>query len=299
MSTSSEWSVASREQDCPRLSGFSVQDPILTFGAMGRGCLGRAFTLIELLVVMSVIAILVGLLLPALSRAKAKSNGIACLNNLKQLQTCWQMYVDDHQDRVPPNYSLLTNGAWRSTSDSWIGNSSAPHDADTLPLQSGLLFKYDYNRSTALYHCPADKSHVRTLEGKLLGQLRTRSYSMHGALGGRTSEVQTVVYRAADIPQPTKLFVFVDEDEDSIDDAHFLVWPFPDDRWVNLPAGRHGQNGVLSFADGHAEKWRWLWPKQFKKRQSYWKRAESPQDLADLRHLQAATLTVPNYRPQP
>ena len=90
-----------------------------------------------------------------------------------------------------------------------------------------------------------------------------------------------------------------DEDADSIDDAHFLTWPAADDHWANLPAGRHGQAGVLSFADGHAEIWGWRWPKQFKKKQSYWKLAESPADLADLRRLQGATLPDPNYVRQP
>jgi len=106
---------------------------------------------------------------------------------------------------------------------------------------------------------------------------------MSGCLGGRTNEVQNTVPRFSSIPLPTALFVFIDEDEDSIDDAHFLTWPEPDDRWVNLPAGRHGQTGVLSFADGHAERWKWKCAKQFKKKQSYWKRAENPADLADWR----------------
>jgi prepilin-type processing-associated H-X9-DG protein len=83
--------------------------------------------------------------------------------------------------------------------------------------------------------------------------LRTRSYSMSGCWGGRTNEVQTAVSRMADAPNPAKLFVFIDEDEDSIDDAHFLTWPEPDTRWVNLPAGRHGNVGILSFADGRVE----------------------------------------------
>ncbi|MEK7677723.1 MAG: prepilin-type cleavage/methylation domain-containing protein, partial [Verrucomicrobiota bacterium] len=69
--------------------------------------------MIELLVVIAVIAILASLLLPALSKAKAKATGGSCLNNLKQLEACWQMYVDDHNDFVPPNLALNTNGAWR------------------------------------------------------------------------------------------------------------------------------------------------------------------------------------------
>ncbi len=242
---------------------------------------------------MAIIAILASFLLHTLGHAKAKATGVSCINNLKQLQTCWQLYVDDNNGRVPPNRSVNVNG-WRSTPDSWIGNSSAPLDTNFASIQEGLLFKYDYNRSVALYHCPADKSHVK--DSSLL---RTRSYSMSGCLGGRTNEVQSTIERVNAIPDPAALFVFIDENEDSIDDAHFLTWSAPDDRWVNMPADRHGRLGVLSFVDGHVEKWKWRWPKQFNKKQSYWKRTENAADLADLRRLQKAILPATDFRLQP
>lgn len=275
-----------------------------TFGQAQTGRLPvlrwqRGFTLLELLVVVAIIGILAALVLTTIPRVKQQAQKAQCLNNLKQLQLCWQMYVDDHEGRVPPNLAYNINGAWRSTPDSWIGNSSAPHDADTQPIENGLLFKYDYNRSVQLYHCPADRSEARLVTGKGLGVLRTRSYSMNGNLGGRTSEVQRVVYRESDMPAPARLFVLIDENADSIDDAHFLVWPAPDDRWVNMPADRHAQNGVLSFADGHVEAWKWLGPKNWRKKSSYWKRAENPQDLADLRRLQGVTLAPRPYALQP
>ncbi len=258
----------------------------------------RAVTLVELLVVMAILGLLASLLLPALGRARARADGLACLNNLKQLQLAWQMYGDDFQGRVPPNRSVWTNGLWRSTPDSWIGASSAPHDPDPAPIEQGLFFRLGYNRALALYRCPADGSRVRTPQGRELGLRRTRSYSMNGIWGGRANEMQTTVERADAVAEPARLFVFVDEAEDSIDDAHFLVWPAPDVRWVNLPAGRHAQRGVLSFADGRAELWVWQWPKRFHPRQSYWKTVESLADWNDLRRLQAATLPRADFVPQ-
>lgn len=250
-----------------------------------------AFTLLELLVVIAVIGILTALSFPVLSRAKAGAATTDCLNNLRQMQVSWLLYAHDNDDRVPPNLSFHTNGAWRSTPDSWIGKSSAPHDTDATGIEEGLLYKYDYNRKVSVYVCPADKSEVRTIDGQQLGLRRTRSYSMSGCFGGRTNDQQTTVNYVSDVPQPSQVFVFIDEQEESIDDAHFLVWSAPDDRWVNLPADRHRRGANLSFVDGHAEYWRWRNRKTFGNKPSYWKPSENSADLADLRRLQKAIIT--------
>lgn len=253
---------------------------------------GAAFTLIELLVVISVIAILAGLILPTLGKAKIRGYSAACLSNVKQVQLSWQMYVDEHDGRVPPNTAAWTNGAWRSTVDSWAGPSSAPHDVDTGNLEQGSL-PGQYSRSAKIYHCPADKSNVQPLDGLGSGLLRSRSYAMNGNLGGRTNELQIAIQHADQILEPSRVFVFIDEHEDSIDDGHFLVWAFPDDRWINLPADRHAQGCNLSFADGHVEYWKWRSPKIFQPKQNFWKQADGEADLADLRRLQQAILSLP------
>ena len=257
-------------------------------------------TILELLVVVSIIGLLAAMVLPALHRAQAKAHGVSCLNNLKQLQMGWQMYVDDHGGKVPLNYADLSTGVWRSSSNSWAGPSSAPFDPDDSAIRQSSLFRLGYVQSPATFVCPGDDATVSRRDGKSAGLPRSRSYAMNGNFGGRGQEAQLVFWRENLSYDPTKVFVFIDEHEDSIDDAHFLTWPNPDDRWVNLPAGRHNRSGTLSFADGHAENWKWKWRKQFGKKESYWKRAENEADLADLRRLQEHILQVSgNYRPQP
>lgn len=249
------------------------------------------FTLIELLVTIAIIALLTGLLLSAVHRAHAKVDQAACLNNLKQLQAAWQIYVDDHAGLVPENYSDTSTGVWRSSSNSWAGPSSAPHDKDTNALRQGTFYRLGYIRTLASFRCPGDDSVVIGEKERPTDFRRTRSYSMNGNFGGRPQEAQTVFLRGNLKYDPASVFVFIDEDEESIDDGHFLVWPNPDTRWVNLPAGRHGQTGTLSFADGHVEAWRWQARKNFHPRQDYWKEALGP-DLNDLRRMQKVILPV-------
>lgn len=258
-----------------------------------------AFTVLELLVVIGVIALLAGLLLPALNRAQARAQGTVCANHLRQLQMSWQMYVDDHEGRMPENYADQGTGVWRSSLNAWTGPSSAPHDPDDGMIRQGSFFRLGYIRSTAVFQCPSDDASVRERSGGSMDLPRSRSYSMNGSFGGREQEAQVVYDRENLGYSPAKVFVFIDEDEDSIDDGHFLVWPAPDERWVNLPADRHDGRGVLSFVDGHVEQWKWRAPKQFRKKQSYWKRVENAADLADLRRLQESTVPLEGeYRPQ-
>src|ERR1017187_3175037 len=129
-----------------------------------------AFTLLELLVVIAIIAILAALLLPVLSKAKARATAIECQNNLKQLQLAWQMYVNDHDDFIPGNnwwQEAGSNGMARCSLNWTTGWEDAtladnPDNTNTdLFLNSQWASLGEYAKSAAIYHCPASRVQVR------------------------------------------------------------------------------------------------------------------------------------------
>jgi prepilin-type N-terminal cleavage/methylation domain-containing protein/prepilin-type processing-associated H-X9-DG protein len=244
-----------------------------------------AFTLIELLVVIAIIAILASLLLPALNNAKARAQGIGCLNNLRQMTFAWTMYVHDQNDAVPLNIGA----AAQADLESWVrGNmtlDNPPPNSPFLPSDStnrlclvrSQLAHYLGLGSPGIWRCPSDQS-TRTFGG--VKYPRVRSLSMNAGLGCyhptrslyRPPWVsdwtwQHIVRKMTEIrnPGPANCFVFLDEREDSIHESKFVVHTDglrsanpADYKLVAYPASYHNGAGNFSFADGHAESHKWV-----------------------------------------
>ena len=208
--------------------------------------------------VIAIIAILAGMLLPALAKSKAKAVRIACVNNFKQMILGWTLYVDENGGALPQSDTL--NLTPSPTEPMWaFGDMTKTVEAtDTNLVMTGKL--YPYTKSLALYHCPADRSQVN-------GVLRARSMSMNAWINSRSwapgsSQDKFRIYRRfaqMTIPAASSLAVLIDEHEDTISSPKFtiLMGPSPNGRFFqSMPATRHDNSYVLSFGDGHAEAWK-------------------------------------------
>lgn len=231
------------------------------------------FTLIELLVVIAIIAILASMLLPALSRAKAKAQSAACRGNLRQMQFAWKVYTDESNDVMPLNW-IDSGGLARNLPGSWaLGNAAT--DSDLTNLTSGTL--YPHLKSPRVYLCPGDQAKVKSAAP---GNVRViRSYSVLSALNSKGSYydstpapppfLECAKFSAIHLPSPSEVWAFIEPNDETrgIAGWDFVIEQAPNFRdWGDLPSDRHNQSCNLSFLDNHVETYRWKAPK--KKRSS-------------------------------
>jgi len=235
-----------------------------------------AFTLIELLVVIAIIAILAAMLLPALSKAKARAQATYCMSNSRQLMLGWIQYYTDNNDQLVNNYGGLFAAAEeeRKTYNSWVNDYMTWNPTDPLGNPIGdldgitLAPFYKYTANVGIYKCPADHYLSPTQVSAGITS-RPRSYSMNMFFGANTpTSTGTANFlftdyaqflKAGSIPRPSDLFVTLDEHPDSINDGflqtdpHTNITQWNPQHWNDLPATYHNGAGGFAFADGHAE----------------------------------------------
>ncbi len=237
------------------------------------------FTLIQLLVDIANIAILAGMLLPALAKAKAKRQGVHCLNSLKQLQLAHLMYPMDHDDRLTgPGYlNPVESHAWVN---GWLDYSAGNRDnTNQLDLIDPKKAKFaPYISTAAVYKCPADFSYV-TIGGKR--HPRVRSMGMSQAVGGpggwlppsgydESQKRYKVFYKTSDfgVAGAANVYVLLDEHPDGINAGGFanqMIESPGAARIIDYPASYHNGAAGMSYADGHAEIRKWIDPRTIQK----------------------------------
>jgi prepilin-type N-terminal cleavage/methylation domain-containing protein/prepilin-type processing-associated H-X9-DG protein len=245
--------------------------------ACASGVSRRAFTLIELLVVIAIIAILAGLLLPVLAKAKQRALAASCMSDRRQFAFAWTMFAGDNNEQLAFNNDFLFSGSVNFNGQpSWAGGkvdwtvglyntNEALITSDTFASMGPYI-----SRTAKIYACPA-ANYVSPVQRSQGWGHRVRSVAMNAAIGdglkynspnpfGWTQWYVAKKTTDFHVPGPSQCWVITDEHPDSIDDCILYSASYPVTSFTELPGSQHGGGCGVAFADGHAEIHTWQGP---------------------------------------
>ena len=251
----------------------------------------KGFTLIELLVVVAIIAVLMAVLMPAMSRAREQGKRAVCLSNVKQFGLSWVLYADENDQKIvnactyedTEGHTDRTEPCWLYFHNDWT---------DTARRIDGIKrgAMWPYVKQLKIYKCPTG----------IRGEVNTYAIvdAMNGAMGSTAIGAPKEIYikRRSQIKRSGERLVYVDEGMTSV--QSWTIYYNQESWWDDVPI-RHGAGTNFSFADGHAEYWKWEDPRTLKygRKEGDYQSLKAAGNNPDIRRVQRAAWGSLGYTP--